>query len=92
MVYTARPDQLATSLDLLPADQGADMFLIVPADDGVLTGSTVSNGNRWVAPSQIVVDCLGGWGRMPQEGEAVLEWMIEDEAAWRTQKMEAETQ
>lgn len=92
VVYTARPDQLATSLDLLPADQGADMFLIVPADDGVLTGSTVSNGNRWVAPSQIVVDCLGGWGRMPQEGEAVLEWMIEDEVAWRTQKMEVETQ
>jgi len=92
VVYTARPDQLATLLDLLPADQGADVFLVVPADDGVFTGSTVSNENRWVAPSQVVVDCLGGWGRMPQEGEAVLEWMIEDESTWRTQKTEVETQ
>ena len=30
---------------------------------------------RYVAPSQAVVDCLTGTGRMPAEGEAVLEWM-----------------
>lgn len=90
VVYTPRPDRLATSLDLLPADAGANVFLVVPADDGVFTGSSILGGNRWVAPSQIVIDCLGGWGRMPQEGEAVIEWMMEDEDEWRTQKLEVE--
>lgn len=89
VLYTSRPDRLAASLDLLPADQGADVSLIVPADDGVFTGSSIAEGNRWVAPSQIVVDCYGGSGRMPQEGEAVLEWMIEDEDEWRSRRTEA---
>jgi hypothetical protein len=92
VIYTPRPDLLAVSLDLLPADQGADAFLIIPADDGVFVGSSIADGIRWVAPSQIVVDCTGAWGRMPQEGEAVLEWMIEDEAEWRAQYVEKEAQ
>lgn len=92
VVYTPRPDRLATSLDLLPADEGADVSLVIPPDDGVFTGSSISDGVRWVAPSQVAVDCLGGVGRMPQEGEAVLEWMIEDEGVWRSQGAEVETQ
>lgn len=82
-VYASQPDLLVGSLNLLPAEQGADVFVVVPADDGVFDRSSVTDGVRWVAPSQVVLDCLGGTGRMPQEGEAVLEWMIEDETRWR---------
>jgi hypothetical protein len=32
---------------------------------------------------QLVVDCLSGSGRMPAEGEAVLEWMQANESEWR---------
>ncbi len=82
-VYSPEPDALAAVLNLLPADQGADVQLVRPADDGVFSRLSTSDRIRWVAPSQVVLDCLGGSGRMPQEGEAVLEWMIENEAAWR---------
>lgn len=88
-VYTSPPDPLRPSplveaLHLLPADQGADVYLVRPASSGVFTRSTTDEGICWVAPSQVVLDCLGGTGRMPQEGEAVLEWMIENESTWRS--------
>lgn len=38
---------------------------------------------QYVAPSQMVVDCLSGTGRMPSDGEALIEWMLEDESRWR---------
>jgi hypothetical protein len=36
-----------------------------------------------VPVNQIALDCLTGNGRMPQEGEALLDWMAEDEGRWR---------
>lgn len=82
-VYTAQPGALSDALTLLPADQGADVHVVRPADQGVFDRSLVKDGVRWVGLSQVVLDCLGGTGRMPQEGEAVLEWMIENETEWR---------
>ncbi|MFQ5523438.1 MAG: hypothetical protein ACE5F5_07655 [Acidimicrobiia bacterium] len=82
-IYSPDPDALAETLSLLPAEQGADVRLVRPADEGVFARSTTSDSVRWVAPSQVVLDCLGGTGRMPQEGDAVLEWMIENEDEWR---------
>lgn len=82
-LYTPQPGALIEALNLLPADQGADVHLVRPADRGVFDRTSVDDGVRWVGPSQVVLDCLGGTGRMPQEGEAVLEWMIENESAWR---------
>lgn len=83
-VYTSEPDTLAETLNLLPADRGVDAYLMRPASPGVFDRSTMSEGIRWVAPSQVVLDCLGGTGRMPQEGEAVLEWMVENVPEWRS--------
>lgn len=90
-VYVVDPENVADVIGLLPADEGADVRLVVPADDGVFDRSIVADGVRWVAPSQLVVDCLGGTGRMPQEGEAVLEWMIENEREWRVHTAETAT-
>lgn len=82
-IYSSEPEALVSALNLLPAERGADVQIVRPADDGVYKGCSVEAGVRWVAPSQVVLDCLGGTGRMPQEGEAVLEWMTEHEGAWR---------
>jgi len=82
-IYSPEPDALAETLNLLPAGQGADVRLVRPADDGVFARSSKDDRVRWVAPSQVVLDCLGGTGRMPQEGQAVLEWMTENEDEWR---------
>jgi hypothetical protein len=42
----------------------------------------------WAAPSQVAIDCLSGSGRMPSEGEALLEWMRRHEGRWRCQSID----
>jgi hypothetical protein len=45
-------------------------------------------GLRFAAPSQVAVDCLTGNGRMPAEGEALLEWMLANESEWRAESLQ----
>ena len=58
-------------------------MLLRPFDDVVWERTTVEDEIPYVSPSQVAVDCLTGNGRMPSEGEAVLTWMVENEAQWR---------
>jgi len=83
LVYHQAPAMLASRLNLLPADEGANVLLLRPFDPVVFSRTSLQNGLRYVGPSQIAVDCLTGNGRMPAEGEALLKWMQEDESAWR---------
>lgn len=59
------------------------MVLLSPFDSVVWERTEFHNHLTYAAPSQVVVDCLTGNGRMPAEGEALLEWMISHEAGWR---------
>ncbi len=90
-VYAQQPDEIAQTLDLLPTTKGADVRLVVPGEADELKRSRIEDGLRWVAPSQLVLDSVGGPGRMPQEGEAVLEWMIENQGDWRLASIEEAT-
>lgn len=83
LAYTPEPDLLADRLGLLPADEGANVGLLWPFDLVAMEGARQQGGLQFAAPSQVAVDCLTGNGRMPAEGEAVLSWMIENEASWR---------
>lgn len=83
VVYTMRPRELAEDFDLLPADSGADTVLIRPENDVVFARSSVEDGVRWAAPGQVAIDCLSGNGRMPAEGDALIEWMKKNESSWR---------
>jgi|SRR5660397_205335 len=90
-LYTDDADSLASSLRLLPADEGANIVLLKPFDPVVYDRTTQEGGLRYVAPSQAVVDCLAGNGRMPAEGEALLAWMKENESRWRSPSLESFT-
>lgn len=83
LAYTEDVASAVEALDLLPADEGADVVLLRPFDRVVWDRTTTEDGLTYVAPSQATVDCLTGTGRMPAEGEALLTWMSEDEAKWR---------
>ncbi len=83
LVYYDTPQLLARDLDLLPADEGANVVLLRPFDPVVFSRGAIEEGLRFAAPSQVAVDCLGGNGRMPAEGEALLRWMAADEPRWR---------
>jgi hypothetical protein len=83
VAYTWEMDTIATALDLIPATEGADVALLRPENNGVFYNyESDDNDLWWAAPSQIAIDCLSGNGRMPLEGEALIEWMQRDDS-WR---------
>ncbi len=90
-LYVDDPTPTANALGLLPADQGADVMLLRPYDEVVRKRTHNVDGLTVVAPSQLALDCLTGNGRMPAEGEALLEWMGEHEDAWRTRELDDAT-
>ena len=82
-VFTTNSEQVIEELRLIPSDSGSNVLLLQPFDDVVFERSVLDDGIRYVAPSQVAVDCLTGNGRMPAEGEAVVEWMVANEGIWR---------
>jgi len=86
-VYIDDPRSVVDALGLIPADQGTNVVLLTPFDRVVWERATVIDGLTYVAPSQAAADCLTGNGRMPAEGDALLQWMIENESLWRLDKL-----
>ena len=82
-VYCDDPAALADELELIPTDSGANMVVLTPFDQVVWEQTSTQDGLTVVAASQIAVDCLSGNGRMPAEGDAVLDWLTDNEDAWR---------
>jgi hypothetical protein len=89
LLYHPAPELLADDLDLLPADEGANLMLLRPFDPVVFDRDSIEKGLRYAAPSQVAVDCLSGNGRMPAEGEALLEWMAAAESQWRLPSLQS---
>jgi len=83
VAYSDAPQDLAESLGFVPTDQGANVALLTPFDQVVWERTVKADALTYVAPAQAAVDCLTGNGRMPAEGDAVLQWMTEDENTWR---------
>jgi hypothetical protein len=89
LLYAERePTPLIEAANLLPADTGANVVIATPYDQVVLERPYKDRAAPppfvpRVGVAQIALDCLTGNGRMPQEGEAVLDWMAEDESRWR---------
>lgn len=90
VAYVDRPWDVATELGLLPTDTGANVVLVRPFDPIVYRRRWTRNGVAYVSPAQIAVDCLTGTGRMPNEGEALLQWMTANEPRWRFRSLEDE--
>lgn len=83
MLYAEDDERIVRSGKLLPADSGANVVLLRPGPMSPTARPRVVHGLRHVALSQLVLDCLSGPGRLPEEGEAVLTWMRANEDTWR---------
>jgi hypothetical protein len=84
MLYVRDPAHVSGSYGLLPAESGADVVLLQPEDARILDDLVVpAEGMPQLAVSQIALDCLAGNGRMPAEGEALLEWMATHLDEWQ---------
>jgi hypothetical protein len=89
IVYSDSPDEIAKIFELLPADSGANVVLARPYDDAACTRRWKLDGVSYVSVAQLAADCLTGVGRMPAEGEALVEWMRTNEARWRAPDFKA---
>lgn len=76
-------EDAARRLGLLAVKGGGDVMLLRAPDPVVFSGSRDIGGVPHVALSQLALDCLSGPGRLPAEGEAVLDYMLANETAWR---------
>jgi hypothetical protein len=89
MLYVDDPDEAAGALGLVPADAGANVWLLRPYDEVVFTRTrhrlvSVAEGAVdvvIVSAAQAVVDLSSSPGRGPQEAEALVEKMKESRRA-----------
>ena len=83
MIYANKPDELAAYVDLRRVDAGANVVIGRAADTASFDRTQRLDGTVIVAPSQAAVDLLTAPGRGPEEGRALLDWMEQNESAWR---------
>ena len=82
-IYTDDIARVAERLRLRPIDTGANVVLAEPYDPVVFDRSTIRDGLRIVAASQLAVDLLTRPGPAPSEGDELLDRMRKNENAWR---------
>jgi hypothetical protein len=68
----------------------SNVLLLEASSTSQLWRPRALDGIRYVGYSQLVLDLLGGSGRLPEEAEAILEWMI-DTPGWRLPVLPLET-
>jgi hypothetical protein len=83
MLYVERPATIDRDLDLRPAEAGTNVALLTPFDDVVFDRTSKKQDITIAALSQVAADLLTSPGRGPNEGEALMEWMRDNEGAWR---------
>ncbi|WP_330480024.1 hypothetical protein [Streptomyces sp. NBC_00724] len=76
-------DRVAEELGLMPVSEGADVLILRAKDRSVWQRPMMVGGLWQVGLSQLATDCLSGPGRMPAEGEKILEFMAAHEPVWR---------
>lgn len=83
LVYVDKPAAIAGELDLRSTDAGANVALATPFDPVVYERTSKKSGITIAALSQVAADLLTSPGRGPNEAEALMEWMRENEDVWR---------
>ena len=83
MLFVDDVDRVSRAVEVREADEGANLLIAEPFDDVVYERTSTIDGLTIVAPSQAAADLLTGSGRMPPEGQELLDWMKGNERAWR---------
>ena len=83
LCYADDIQKLAKTLDLRQVDAGMNVVLARPFDQIVTERTSKRDGLTVAALSQVAADLLTSPGRGPNEAEALMEWMRENESVWR---------
>jgi hypothetical protein len=91
MIYVDDAEHAAEALEAVPAESGANLWLLEPYDDVVFertqslpfAPAPAKFTIAAAAPSQVAADLMTSPGRGPQEAEALIQQMTGSEKAWR---------
>ncbi len=83
VVYTEDPDRLAGAALLRRVRIGGNVTLARPYNRIVFERTWRRGDPVNASLAQVAVDCLTGPGRLPSEGEALLEWMRNNAPRWQ---------
>lgn len=81
--YVDSPLVVAEKTGLVRATSTGNVYLCEPLDPIVYERTWSQGEIVYTALSQVAADCLTGPGRMPAEGDALLEWMAANQESWR---------
>ena len=84
VVFTDDPERFAKTARLLPTRIGANVILATPYDPIVFQRGWPNAEFPSVSAAQLAIDLLTGNSRMPEEGQAVIDWMRRDPSRWQT--------
>jgi hypothetical protein len=87
VVYTDDPERLADTVRLRPTRTGGNVVTALPYDPIVFERTWERNGLVFASLCQVTIDCLTGFGRMPQEGDALLGWMRQRAPKWQASSL-----
>jgi hypothetical protein len=82
-LYVDDAEVAARELGLRETEAGANVILAEPFDIVAMERYRTIDSLWFAAPTQVVADLMTGPGRWPQQAEAMLGWMQENEDAWR---------
>jgi hypothetical protein len=83
LLYVEDLSDASAALDLAEAPDANNVLLVEPRDDLPFVRTSVIDDGRYAALGQVAVDLLVGPGRMPAEGQALIQWMRDNEKEWR---------
>lgn len=82
-VYVADITKAQRELNLREVETGGNVVLVEPFSPVAMARTWQRDGLTYAAPAQVAGDLLTSPGRGPAEGEALIEWMAQNEDAWR---------
>jgi hypothetical protein len=83
VVFAEDPERLADTTRLRPVRNGGNVVTARPYDRIVFERTWKQGGVSYASLAQIVMDCMTGFGRMPAEADALLEWMRPRAPRWQ---------
>ncbi|MBP2178799.1 type IV toxin-antitoxin system AbiEi family antitoxin [Amycolatopsis magusensis] len=81
-LYAENPLGLIDRLGLRAVDRGANVLVMRPYDEVVLTKTRTVDGLAYAAPAQVTADLLTGPGRSGEEAEQLLAALESEEQGW----------
>lgn len=89
VVFCEDPERIADAMRLRPVRNGGNVVTAIPYDRIVFERTWKEDNIVYASVAQIVMDCTTGFGRMPAEADALLDWMRRRAPRWQTSSLSA---